>query len=113
LGAVTGNADLESKRLQVYWRPLCRDQKIEFLTHSGGFLNPSQLLVTDAKIEGAEHAMANAQPGTCQIRYTLATDPERLSAAALVRETGCFIRYERLFLEPVKRPGDERYNSSD
>ena len=37
-------------------------------------------------------------------REMVATDPECLSAAALVRETGCFIRYERLFLEPVKRP---------
>ena len=73
--------------------------------------------------------MANAQPVTCQIRYTL--DLSKLSAfesyartwivlieryggthhgyfnpraskVALVRETGCFIRYERLFLEPVK-----------
>jgi hypothetical protein len=130
------------------------------------------------RLNGAEEAMANAQPVTCQIRYTLdlsklsafesyartwivlieryggihhgyfiprtspdimgvsfpglgfdgpsdvavamfsfpdnesyrryremvATDPECLSAAALVRETGCFIRYERLFLERVKRP---------
>ena len=37
-------------------------------------------------------------------REVVATDPECQSAAALVRETGCFIRYERLFLEPVKRP---------
>ncbi len=36
-------------------------------------------------------------------RNRVATDPECLSAAALVRETGCFTRYERLFLEPVKR----------
>jgi hypothetical protein len=37
-------------------------------------------------------------------REMVATDPECQSAAALVRETGCFIRYERLFLEPVERP---------
>jgi hypothetical protein len=36
-------------------------------------------------------------------REMAATDPECQSAAELVRETGCFIRYERLFLEPVKR----------
>ncbi len=35
-------------------------------------------------------------------RNRVATDPECLSAAALVRETGCFTRYERLFLHPVK-----------
>ena len=35
-------------------------------------------------------------------REMVAADPECQSAAALVRETGCFIRYERLFLEPVK-----------
>jgi hypothetical protein len=35
-------------------------------------------------------------------REMVATDPECQSAAALVRETGCFIRYERLFLQPVK-----------
>jgi len=29
--------------------------------------------------------------------------PERQSAAALVRETRCFTRYERLFLKPVQR----------
>jgi hypothetical protein len=34
-------------------------------------------------------------------RKTVATDPECQSAAALVRETGCFTRYERLFLKPV------------
>ncbi len=34
-------------------------------------------------------------------REKVATDPECLSAAALVRETGCFTRYERLFLQPV------------
>jgi NIPSNAP protein len=34
-------------------------------------------------------------------RETVAADPECQSAAALVRETGCFTRYERLFLEPV------------
>ena len=36
-------------------------------------------------------------------RNRVATDPECLSAAALVRETGCFTCYERLFLEPLKR----------
>ena len=36
-------------------------------------------------------------------RSQVATHPECLSAAALVRETGCFTRYERLFLEPIKR----------
>jgi NIPSNAP len=35
-------------------------------------------------------------------REMVATDPECQSAAALVRETGCFTRYERLFLQPVK-----------
>jgi NIPSNAP protein len=35
-------------------------------------------------------------------REMVAADPECQSAAALVRETGCFTRYERLFLEPVK-----------
>ena len=34
-------------------------------------------------------------------REMVAADPECQSAAALVRETGCFTRYERLFLEPV------------
>ena len=34
-------------------------------------------------------------------RDRVATDPECLSATALVRETGCFTRYERLFLQPV------------
>lgn len=34
-------------------------------------------------------------------RETVAADPECQSAAALVRETGCFTRYERIFLEPV------------
>jgi len=34
-------------------------------------------------------------------RDRVASDPECLSAAALVRETGCFTRYERLFLQPV------------
>jgi hypothetical protein len=29
--------------------------------------------------------------------------PECQSAAALVRETGCFTSYERLFLKPVQR----------
>jgi len=36
-------------------------------------------------------------------RTQVAADPECQSAAALVRETGCFIRYERLFLQPVTR----------
>lgn len=36
-------------------------------------------------------------------RTMVAADPECQSAAALVRETGCFTRYERLFLEPVTR----------
>jgi len=35
-------------------------------------------------------------------RELVATDPECQSAAALVRESGCFIRYERLFLQRVK-----------
>ena len=35
-------------------------------------------------------------------RKMVATDPECHSAALLVRETGCFLRYERLFLEPLK-----------
>lgn len=35
-------------------------------------------------------------------RETVAADPECLSAAALVQETSCFTRYERLFLEPVR-----------
>jgi hypothetical protein len=35
-------------------------------------------------------------------RKLVADDPECQSAAALVRETGCFTRYERLFLKPVK-----------
>ncbi len=35
-------------------------------------------------------------------RETVATDPECQSAAALVRETSCFTRYERLFLQPVQ-----------
>ena len=35
-------------------------------------------------------------------RDLVAGDPECQSAAALVRETGCFTRYERLFLKPVK-----------
>ena len=36
-------------------------------------------------------------------RKTVSADPACQSAAALVRETGCFTRYERLFLEPVVR----------
>jgi hypothetical protein len=34
-------------------------------------------------------------------REMVADDPECQSAAALVRETCCFTRYERLFLEPL------------
>jgi hypothetical protein len=34
-------------------------------------------------------------------REMVSADPECQSAAALVRETGCFTRYERIFLEPV------------
>ena len=36
-------------------------------------------------------------------RQEVAADPACQAAAALVRETGCFIRYERLFLESVQR----------
>jgi hypothetical protein len=36
-------------------------------------------------------------------RKRVADDPECLLATALVRETRCFTRYERLFLKPVKR----------
>jgi hypothetical protein len=36
-------------------------------------------------------------------REMVAADPECQSAAVLVRETGCFNQYERLFLEPVRR----------
>ena len=35
-------------------------------------------------------------------RIEVAAEPECQAAAALVRETGCFTRYERLFLQPVK-----------
>ena len=35
-------------------------------------------------------------------RELVADDPECQSAAALVRKTGCFTRYERLFLQPVQ-----------
>ena len=35
-------------------------------------------------------------------REAVATDPECLAMAALVQETKCFTRYERLFLQPVK-----------
>ena len=35
-------------------------------------------------------------------RELVATDPECQAATALVKETRCFTRYERLFLEPVK-----------
>jgi hypothetical protein len=34
-------------------------------------------------------------------REMVASDPECQSASALVRETSCFIHYERLFLQPV------------
>jgi hypothetical protein len=36
-------------------------------------------------------------------RKEVATDSECITAAALVGESGCFIQYERLFLEPVTR----------
>ena len=36
-------------------------------------------------------------------RKDVSSDPECLAAAAMVRETKCFIRYERLFLQPVTR----------
>ena len=36
-------------------------------------------------------------------RERVARDPECHAMAALVRETGCFTRYERLFLQPVRR----------
>lgn len=36
-------------------------------------------------------------------RKEVATNPECITAAALVRESGCFTRYERLFLHPVTR----------
>lgn len=32
----------------------------------------------------------------------VATDPECQAMAALIRETGCFTRYERSFLQPVQ-----------
>lgn len=35
-------------------------------------------------------------------REIVKTDPECESAAALVRESKCFTRYERLFLQPVQ-----------
>lgn len=35
-------------------------------------------------------------------REKVKADPECQSAAALVRETGCFTRYERLFLQHVQ-----------
>jgi hypothetical protein len=35
-------------------------------------------------------------------RELVATDPECQSTTALVRDTGCFTSYERLFLKPVK-----------
>lgn len=35
-------------------------------------------------------------------REMVAVDPECQAAAALVRETNCFTRYERLFLQPVR-----------
>ena len=34
-------------------------------------------------------------------RKDVATDPECLAAAELIRQTRCFTRYERLFLRPV------------
>jgi hypothetical protein len=36
-------------------------------------------------------------------RKEVATEPGCITAAALVRESGCFTRYERLFLQPVTR----------
>lgn len=36
-------------------------------------------------------------------RKEVATDPECITAAALVRESGCFTSYERLFLQHVTR----------
>lgn len=36
-------------------------------------------------------------------RKEVATDPECIAAAALVQQSGCFTRYERLFLQPVPR----------
>jgi hypothetical protein len=36
-------------------------------------------------------------------RQMVKADPECQLAAALVRETRCFTRYERLFLQPVQR----------
>lgn len=45
-----------------------------------------------------------SEEGYRRYRELVANDPECLSAAALVRETSCFTRYERLFLEPVKGP---------
>ena len=36
-------------------------------------------------------------------RKEVAIDPECIRAASLVRESGCFRRYERLFLQPVPR----------
>jgi hypothetical protein len=43
------------------------------------------------------------EEGYRRYREMVASDPECQSAGTLARETGCFIRYERLFLEPVKR----------
>lgn len=37
-------------------------------------------------------------------RKEVATDPECLTATALVQQSRCFTRYERLFLQPVPRP---------
>ena len=34
-------------------------------------------------------------------RKEVATDPECITATNLVRDTGCFTRYERLFLQPI------------
>jgi hypothetical protein len=36
-------------------------------------------------------------------RNEVATEPECITAAALARESGCFTRYERLFLQSVTR----------
>jgi hypothetical protein len=41
---------------------------------------------------------------SCRLyRKEVATEPECITAAALARESGCFTRYERLFLQPVTR----------
>lgn len=38
----------------------------------------------------------------CRYREMVASDPKCQSAATLVRETNCFTRYERLFLQSVQ-----------